>query len=144
VAPITIAFGFILIVLGGGMFAWAGPVPENISALAFPAGFGLVLVVLGLLARTPKDSVRMHIMHAAVLVGFIGCLVPAVMAVPKLPTLLQEGQYIRPSDGKDKTKGVIAQTAMAGVCAVYVALCIHSFIQARRRRAASTAPSSGA
>jgi hypothetical protein len=97
---------------------------EHITAL-IPAFFGLVFVILGLLSR--RDKLRMHTMHAAAALALIGCVVTAVMGVPKTVTLLSGGEVARPV-------AVIEQDVMAVLCAIFVALCVKSFVDARRRR----------
>lgn len=130
-APIAVAFGAVLIALGlVGYFAQAG---EHASVTALiPAAFGVLLVLLGVLAF--KDSLRKHAMHLAAMVGAVGFAVPAFLAFPKLPTLFSTGQVVLES-GRDATRAVIAQSLMALVCLAFLALCVNSFVQARRRRA---------
>ncbi len=70
----------------------------------------------------------MHVMHAAVLVGLVGCLVPAYRAFPHLSALF--------SEGVNAHKATLVQTIMAVVCAVYTGLCIKSFIASRKARKA--------
>jgi hypothetical protein len=139
VANITVAFGAMLILLGVGGFVLTGATTDQITAL-IPAAFGLVLGLLGFLAR--KDRLRKHVMHAAVLVGLIGTVVPAVRAVPKLPTLIQTGKVeVEKEDGakKDLKVAVVAQLVMAVVCGTFTGLCVRSFIAARRARKAAAA-----
>jgi hypothetical protein len=109
VGPITIVFGAVLVLLGlGGYF---GSDTQSMTAL-IPAFFGVPLALLGLLAL--KDSLRKHAMHLAAMVGLLGFLGAAGSLINKL------------------------QALMAIVCAVFVGLCVRSFIQARRSRARST------
>jgi hypothetical protein len=121
--PVSIGFGIFLMLVGVVGFLTG----ESHSPTALiPAGFGLVLAVLGLLAL--KATLRKHAMHAAAMVGLIGLIGAAVMSVPKLPALLSGGELDRP-------KAVIAQLVMAVACLIFVGLCVKSFIDARRRRA---------
>src|SRR5262249_40612623 len=117
----------LLMIVGAAGFAlsYQGDKPPYTALI--PAGFGVVLVILGALAR--KDSLRKHVMHLAAMVGLIGAIGAAVVGVPKLVTMLSGGEVERP-------KAVIAQTAMAAICVVFVLLCIKSFVDARRRRRA--------
>jgi uncharacterized membrane-anchored protein len=132
VAKFAIGFGFLLI--GLGLAGYLGTEVERRSATALiPAAFGAVLVLLGGLAL--KDKLRKHAMHAAATVGLIGFLMPAIMAGPKLPTLLSTGAVTR-ADGSDATRAVTLQLLMAFICLVFVALCVKSFVDARRARAA--------
>ncbi len=125
---LAIGFGVALIVLGIG--GYLGTDRASPTAL-IPAGFGLPLVLLGLLAF--KDGLRKHAMHAAAMLALIGFVVPAFMALPKLPTLLA-GRPILRADGTDASTAVMLQSIMALICVVFLGLCINSFIAARRRR----------
>ena len=117
---ITILFGVLLIALGLGAFFTA----ETMSPTALiPAYFGLPLVGLGAMAL--KDHLRKHAMHGAAMIGLIGCVVPAYLAITKL---LSSGEIERP-------RAVAVQLIMAVICAIFVALCVRSFIMARRARA---------
>jgi small-conductance mechanosensitive channel len=129
-----VIFGGLLIALG--LVGYLGSDRASITAL-IPALFGLVLVALGLLAR--KERLRMHVMHAAVLVGLIGFLVPAVRTFGKIPDLVSTGRVMVTRDGveTDATFAVVMQLLMALICAVFVGLCIKSFIDARRARRAA-------
>jgi hypothetical protein len=127
VAPVSIGFGIVLVALGVGFFLATGQ--EHPTAL-IPAGFGTVLALLGVIAL--KDSLRKHAMHVAAMVGLIGFLVPAVMALPKVPALLA-GEAARPA-------AVVEQLIMAALCLLFVLLCVRSFIVARRNRARQAAP----
>lgn len=126
-ANTTIGFGVALILLGLGGFFGTGA--EHKTAL-IPAVFGVLLAILGALARNPaKRALYMHIAVAVGLLGFLGS-VPGVVKVIKM----MGGETIaRPVAAE-------AQTAMAAITLVYVALCVRSFINARRERtlAAST------
>jgi hypothetical protein len=122
-ATTTIGFGIVLILLGlGGYFG-----TDRVSMTALiPAAFGLLLVIFGMLAR--DDKRRKLAMHIAVTVGLLGFL-GTVPGLVKLPTLLMGGDVQRPP-------AVIAQSIMAVLMAIYVAMCVKSFIDARRRRTA--------
>ena len=124
---VTVVFGLLLIALGvwsywGGALGLWEPLgfasPERLSATALiPAYVGLTLVVLGLLAF--KESLLKHTMHLASMVGLLGLLA----AVGRLATT-----------GNTKGVGGISLMTMTLVCGVFVALCVNSFVQARRRR----------
>ena len=120
-ATTTIGFGVVLIVLGlGGYFGYS---MVSLTAL-IPAAFGILLVIFGALAR--DDKRRKMAMHIAVTVGLLGFL-GAVPGLLKLPTLLSGGVVARPP-------AVVAQSIMAALMAVYVGMCVKSFIDARRKR----------
>jgi hypothetical protein len=122
-ATTTIGFGIVLIILGlGGYFG-----TDMVSPTALiPAAFGLLLVIFGALARDEKR--RKMAMHIAVTVGLLGFL-GTVSGLLKLPTLVSGGVVERPA-------AVWSKSIMAVLMAVYVAMCVKSFIDARRRRAA--------
>jgi hypothetical protein len=101
--------------------------PEKLSGTALiPAYVGAVLVVLGLLAL--KESLLKHAMHLAALVGLLGFFAAL-------------GRLVM--TGKVSGVGGASLMGMTLLCGVFVALCVNSFIQARRRRrAAPTVPGS--
>jgi uncharacterized membrane protein len=120
VQHITIIVGLILIALGlGGYF---GTATTSVTAL-IPAFFGLPILLLGVLAH--KDSMRKHAMHGAVLLGLLGFIGGVVRAVQ----VLLKGEITHPT-------AFTMTCAMAVVCAIFVALCVRSFIQARKARMA--------
>ncbi len=129
----TVVFGLILIVLGlHGYFD--SPKEEPSLTTLIPVPFGAVLAVCGIIARNPK--LRMHVMHTAAAVGLLGFLLAGGRAVMKLGSLI--------SDDVAEHRGPRLAALMALVCLVYVALCVGSFISARRRRSkANDATSSG-
>jgi len=115
----TIVFGLVLTALGLAGYLLAGGV--SVTAL-IPAFFGIVLLVLGVLARS--EALRKHAMHAAAAVALIG-FVGALMSLLRAPFA---------------TRSALAnfsQVAMALLTAVFVWMCIRSFRAARRARAAS-------
>jgi 4-amino-4-deoxy-L-arabinose transferase-like glycosyltransferase len=116
VAPIAIAFGLLLSVLGGVLFA----VAENKSPTAlFPAYFGIALIVLGFVAQ--KEKLRMHAMHVAALLGLIGLVGGVVMGILGLV--------------RDRPATVWAGSlGMALLCGAFLVMCVRSFIAARRAR----------
>ncbi|MBX5494376.1 MAG: hypothetical protein IRZ15_03490 [Bryobacteraceae bacterium] len=117
---ITVAVGVLLILLGvGGYLATR----TSLTAL-IPAGFGVLFLVLGLIARNPKS--RKHAMHAAAMLGVLGILGSA-RGLARLPALLSGQDVPRPA-------AVAAQSAMAAILIVFVALCVKSFVDARRAR----------
>ncbi len=131
---VSVVFGLLLVALGvwgrwGGDLGLWEPLgfapPEKLSGTALiPAYVGLALVILGLLAL--KESLLKHAMHLAAMVGVLGL-------VAALGRLL--------ATGKVAGVGGASLVGMTLLCAIFVALCVNSFIQVRRRRrAASTAP----
>jgi fluoride ion exporter CrcB/FEX len=123
-ATTTIGFGVVLVVLGvGGYFG-----TDRVSPTALiPAAFGLLLIIFGALAR--DDKRRKLAMHIAVTVGLLGFL-GTVSGLVDLPALISGGTVARPG-------AVISKSIMAVLMAVYVGMCVKSFIDARRSRAAA-------
>ncbi len=119
--PITsIIFGVLLIIIGavGYVHGIMNDKP-SITAL-IPAFFGIVIALLGLAAQV-KESLRKHLMHAAVLIGLIGFLASAGRLASKFSDIAMTPAYI-------------AQIAMALVCLLYVIFAVRSFIDARKAR----------
>ncbi len=122
-AKITMVFGVLLMVLSAVAFALL----HHGHAL-IPGGFGLLLVILGGLARTEDTKRRMLLMHVAVTIGLLGFLgtIPGFIGVVKLalgqPVIRPDAAYV--------------QAAMGTICFVFVALCVRSFVAARRTRTA--------
>jgi hypothetical protein len=86
--------------------------------------FGIVLIVLGVLARNP--SRRKHAMHAAAAVGLIGFLVAGGRGFMKLGEAASDDPTIH--------RAPRLVLLMALVCLIFVITCVVSFVQARRRR----------
>lgn len=116
---LTIGYGALLVALGVGGFVATGATHK--TAL-IPAGFGVVALGLGALAK--QEKLRMHAMHGSALLGLLGFF-GSVRGLSKLPVLLSGGDVDRPA-------AVVAQSLMAILSAGYVALCIRSFVAARR------------
>ena len=121
-APISMLFGVLLILLGGGLFFTTDP--RAYTAL-IPAYFGFALLILGVVARS--EAARKHAMHLAAMVGLVGCVIPAYRVI---------GAVIA---GTEMGKAHYSQIAMAVLCGVFLALCVKSFIDVRRARKAKEA-----
>ena len=118
-APVTIVFGVLLILLGVIPFTMSGA-----KTALIPAYVGVVLALLGAVALSARA--RKHAMHAAVIVGLLGFLA----AVGRLASGLAAG----------RTPTRLAGTSlvlMALLTGIFVALCVRSFIAARRQRLAA-------
>jgi hypothetical protein len=118
-ASTTIVFGLLLTVLGLAGYVLTGGI--SVTAL-IPAFFGIVLLALGFLARA--ENMRKHAMHAAAAVALIG-LLGALSSLLRAPMETRSGI------------ANFSQIAMVVLTAVFVALCVKSFRDARRARAAS-------
>jgi hypothetical protein len=122
---VSIVFGVALIALG----AWSYLASEGRSATALiPVVAGALLAFLGLLAMV--ERFLKHAMHAAAMIGLLGLIAAGGRFVM---TLVQgTADFSKPA--------TIGTGGMTLLCLVFVGLCINSFIQARRRRAAAQAP----
>jgi uncharacterized membrane protein len=116
-ASTTIVFGILLTLLGLVGYAMTR---TSMTAL-IPSLFGLLLLILGFLARS--ESIRKHAMHAAAMVALVG-LVGALFPLLRTPS------------GPRAAMAVFSQVAMVVLTALFVALCVRSFIAARRARKA--------
>ena len=109
-------FGAILTLLGFGGYLLTGT--SSVTAL-IPAIFGLLLLVLGFLARS--EPMRKHAMHAAATIALVGCA-GALFSLLRTPAAPRSAMAI------------ISQAGMVVLTAVFVGLCVRSFIDARRGR----------
>jgi uncharacterized membrane protein HdeD (DUF308 family) len=124
----TVICGALLVLVGIVGYGTSEVQPPSMTAL-IPAFFGAALIVCGVLAFS--DKLRKHAMHLAAVIGLVG-LVGGFM-----PLIRQ----ISKGDGFDPfKKSAIAGELMILICAVFVGMCVNSFIQARKaRKAAETA-----
>ncbi len=112
----TVGFGVALMLLGLAGFAASGG--AAVTAL-IPAFFGAPLVLLGVLAR--NDKRRKLAMHIAVIVGLLGFLGALHSLITRASTAA--------------ATAAAAQALMALLTGIFVALCVKSFIDARRPKA---------
>jgi hypothetical protein len=122
-AQTAIWFGLALILLGVGSYTATGA--ESPTAL-IPAVFGILLSLLGFLARNPaRRKLMMHIAAAVGVLGFFG----SARGLAGLLTIISGEEVARPT-------AVFAQSAMALLCLAFIFLCVRSFVNARRSRLA--------
>ena len=120
-ANIALAFGLCLVILGVVGYTLTGS--ESPTAL-IPAVFGIVIGATGLMGRDPaKRKMAMHIAVVIALLGFLG----AARGLTKIGAVMAGEPVDRPA-------AVISQSLMALLCLVFTALCVRSFISARRSR----------
>jgi hypothetical protein len=119
-AEIAVVYGVVLVVLGIGGYTGTGG--ASLTAL-IPVAFGVPVLALGLLARA-RPALRMHAMHGAVGLGLLAFLGTA-RALARVPALAA-GRPV------DRPVAVALQAVMAVVSLVFVALCVKSFVDARR------------
>lgn len=132
-ASLTIVFGVLLILLGVGGYFGTGR--QSLTAM-IPALVGVLFILLGAMARNARY--RMHAMHAAATLALLGL----VMTVPKglVPLARWAG-----GTAPEKPPAVVSRSLMAGLMLVFLVLCVRSFVNARRARAAGAdgAPPAG-
>jgi hypothetical protein len=117
-AKVTLVFAALLIALGLAGFLGTGHV--HYTAL-IPAWFGLALGVFGGLALSPIESRRKLFMHINVTIGLLGFL-------GALFAYLVNYVSREPVD----LAAMGAKLAMVWLLFIYVALCVRSFLLARR------------
>jgi uncharacterized membrane protein len=98
------------------------PDRPSITAL-IPAFVGLALVLLGVIAL--KEGLRKHAMHLAAMIGLLGFIASAVQFLRGL----FKNDFQMPASG-------IYLILMGLLCGLFFALCLNSFLVARRRRMA--------
>jgi hypothetical protein len=114
----AVGCGLALILVGIAGYVW-GMIGGRASVTALiPAFFGLVIAVLGAVAKS-NDGLRKHLMHGALLVALIGFAIPAFRLLSNL-------------GGISLTPAVVSQAAMALLCLIFLILGIQSFVNARR------------
>ena len=121
-AKLTIWFGVLLAAVSLGFWLATGRAE---TAALHPAGVGLLLILCGALANTDNPKKRMLWMHFAVTFGLIGFLITGIRAAIELTK--GTAMSINPT-------GFEERVVVALICLVYVALCVRSFIAARRAR----------
>ena len=121
----AILFGGLMILLGIGLYAGLLVVdgqPPSVTVL-IPAFFGTPILLLGLLAL--QDSYRKHAMHVVAMLALLGFLAP----VSRLVMQLARGAEV-------PLLPMMSLVVMALLSGGLLALCVKSFIDARRRQAA--------
>ncbi len=123
-AKLTIVFGALLVLVSAGAFFILEQHPHTL----IPGGFGLLLILFGVLANNPDPKRRMLFMHIAVTVGLLGFLgtIPGILATIRRGL----GQVV----DSPVPSAANLQTIMGVICLIYVILCVRSFIAARRLR----------
>lgn len=119
---IAIVFGLLLDLLGIAAYFATGS--THVTAL-IPVFFGTPILLCGILAKA-QPAIRKHVMHVAAVFGLLGTLGGLGMGLPKVGALLA-GTAERPL-------AISLQIAMGAISLVFLALCVKSFIDARRAR----------
>jgi FtsH-binding integral membrane protein len=119
VAIVTLVVGIMLTLLGfKGCFAHE---PSSVSASWAPLLIGIALVLFGLLAFKPQ--LRKHAMHVAAMIALVGL----VLGI--------RGVFLRTFTRTVSSLASYHALIMMIVCGVFLALCVNSFLRARRKRA---------
>lgn len=121
-AKVTLIFAVLLALLGAAGYLGTGS--QHPTAL-IPLWFGLALGVFGFLAISPNEGRRKLFMHINVTIGLLGFLGAAIEAL--------RGYGQARAAGIDPDRIALgSKLAMAGLLFIYVAMCVKSFIDARR------------
>lgn len=121
---ITVVFGLLMILLG--LAGYLGTGTSSFTAL-IPAVFGVLFVVLGVVAR--NEHARKHAMHAAAALAVLGFLGTA-RSFAALPDVLAGEETLR------GPAAVYSQAAFATLTGIFTILAVKSFVDARRARKA--------
>lgn len=119
----ALAYGLTLCLLGLGFYL--GAPHKSVTAL-IPTFLGVPVVVAGLLAQRP--NLRKHALHACAVFSLLGVL-GGGMAIPKVFQMLGGATLARPA-------AVVEQLILFVLSAGFLALCVRSFVLARRTTAA--------
>jgi hypothetical protein len=129
---LSVMFGVVLTALG--LVAYFNPAPLGVGKDGQPAaaghpsglspvGVGAILIVAGV-ASMAAPGARKHAMHAAAavsLLGTVGGLVPVILRSFRFEEV-----------------AVKVGLAMSVLCAIFLAMCVNSFVQARKARQTGT------
>jgi hypothetical protein len=119
-AIVAIVFGVLMVLVGMLGYGTTGGL--------YPFWVGGVLAICGLLAAV-NEARRMLWMHIAVTVGVVGLVVAGVIAGRVF------AKWNTPAAATYPRIVLHEPSAVALLCLVFVALCVRSFIAARRTRA---------
>ena len=117
----TIGVGLALILVG--LIGFFGSGMAHKTAL-IPALFGILFLVLGVLARKP--GLRKHMMHVAVVLALLGAVGPAMR--------MRKGLA---GEDFEFSLAFASQAVTALLCAGFVVAAVFSFIAARRAASAN-------
>ncbi len=125
----TLIAAILLIVVG--VTGYVNQNPETMSPTALiPAFIGGALAICGLLAF--KDGLRKHAMHAAAAIALVG----GIAALSRILGRVASGKSLDFSE-----PAVVSTSLTTLICFVLLAMCVNSFIQARKARRSAASPS---
>jgi hypothetical protein len=116
---LTLGYAAALILLGVVPYGLTGQ-----KTAMIPAVFGILAGICGGLALKP--NLRMHAMHGAAVLGLLGTLLPLGRLIPAVAS----GKIPSPL-------ALFSLSSMAILSAVFLGLCVQSFIAARKARKAA-------
>lgn len=122
-AKFTMFVGFVLVAVSLSFWFLMGR--ADVAAL-HPAGLGVLMLIAGALANSENAKRRMLWMHIAVTLGLIGLLITGIRAVLEM---VHGTTGVHPLPFEERA-------IVAVVCLIFVAVCVRSFIAARRSRIA--------
>ena len=114
----SIYCGGLLIIIAIAGYLYGISVGHASLTALIPAAFGLALIILGMIGKA-RENLRKHVMHVAILIALVGCVIPAVRVLRMSEFALNAA--------------LVAQLAMSLVCLAFVVLSVRSFINARRK-----------
>ncbi len=109
-----------MIILGAGSFVLTGA--ASATAL-IPAFFGIAFIGLGVIGLK-KETLRKHVMHAALLLAILG-IGGSIGGLINVLGVLGGNELVRPNAS-------YAQAVMALICVYFVVAGVRSFINARK------------
>jgi len=125
-AIVSLVIGGLLIAVGvAGYMPGMSEGTPHITAL-IPAFVGIALQLCGILTLL-KPALTKHVMHAAAMIGVLGFL----GGVGRIVSMLMKG------DGIVLDIKLYSLIAMSVLCAIFVFMCVNSFIQVRKARQAA-------
>jgi len=122
-ANVTIRFSVLLMAVGLIFFFLTG---HTHPTALIPFFFGVVLLVLGVLAKSENEKHRKLVMHIAVTIALVGFIFPAVRVV--MAWVKMHGIILN--------MVVREELLMAIICLMLVLLGVRSFIAVRKARVA--------
>ena len=116
-----LACGGLLVALGVGGYLLSDS--DTPGTALIPAAFGVILLVCAFVAMNGERALKIA-MHVAAVVGLLGLLAG----------LGRLGMVLAKDGDGPSTLGLVSLIGLATLSAVFLALCVKSFVDARRRR----------
>ena len=125
-SKLSISIGILMIILGVGSFILTGA--ASATAL-IPAFFGIAFIGLGIIGIN-KETMRKHVMHAALLLAILG-IGGSFGGLINVLGVMGGTELERPAAS-------YAQAIMALICIYFVIAGVRSFIDARKKSDSET------